>query len=179
MIDELLGKAEQAIEAKLTVQARQEVMRVVTAGLQVAMKGGPDSIIAKIKDSQDPVDAAARGATVLVGLMAKQSRGTMPPRAFAPAAVILMLHALDFAQKLGMIKVDNQVIAEGTKKITDYILQAHGITNGMLNKMASASHGVMQDPQAMRRLHQDAGVVPHPGAGPPVGGTQGGGTGGR
>lgn len=165
MEDRLLAQTEEAIEARLTPQNRSDFMKIVVAGLKTATHGGPNSILARIRQSKDPVNDAALGAVNLVSMMSRQSRGTMPPRAFVPAATVLMLHALDFAQKLGIIKITPELVAEATKKITDYIFRAFRISNADVQKAAAAAHGVTQDPQAWQQAKIHAGLEKHPEAG--------------
>ena len=92
----ILQAAEKKLESQLTPENHQDYLKVVVAGLKVALQKGPDSAMAALRNSKDPINDCAIGAINLCLLMRKQSRGTMPVKAMVPAAMTLMLHALDF-----------------------------------------------------------------------------------
>lgn len=164
----ILEAAEQKIESGLTPENRANYMRIVVAGQKVGLDGGPNSILASLKDSKNPLQDCAMGAINLCLLMRKQSRGTMPLKAMVPAATTLMLQALDFADRAGILKVGNPELVRATRILTNLIFQKFNISSQMLHTAASKVHAITQDPIQMEKINREAGVVKHPLASTPT-----------
>lgn len=159
--DPVLQAAENKLEAGLTPQNRQNYMKIVISGMRIALQGGDQGILAKLHDSQDPINDCAVGAVHLVVLMRKQARGTMPLQAMVPAAMTLMLKALDFADKGGLIQVDEQVLVKATHIFTNTLFKAFQISPNMLQNAAQNVHGMTQDPVRMAAIQRAAGMKPN------------------
>lgn len=174
----LLQVAEQKVESGLTPENRENYMRIVVAGMRVALDKGPNGIMASLRKSRDPVSDAAIGAVNLVLLMRKQSRDTMPPAAIPPATMTLMLQALDFCEKARITKITAKKLDRATLIYRNHILAAFGVTPQNLAQAGAKVHGIMQDPAQMDILARRVGVVKDPRASvptnlPPAGGTNG------
>ena len=117
--NKLLQVAELKIERNLTPQNRANYMKVVVAGMNVLLRGGPKSILAKLKGRQDPVSDCAIGAVNLVLILRKESKGVMPLKAMIPAGMTLMLKALDFANSLGQVKIGTAELDRATHIFTN------------------------------------------------------------
>jgi len=126
--------------------------------MQLAMDGGQQSIIYKLKDSKDPVKDAAIGAVNMVFLMRKQSHGTMPPKAMVPAAMTLMLKALDFADKSGLVQMDTEKLVRATHIFSDHMFQVMGLSKQMLQTAAVRTHGMMNNPVDRAAIEKAAGM---------------------
>lgn len=166
--NKLLKAAEQKVEEGLTQDNRGDYMKIVVAGMRTALDKGPDGIMASLKKSRDPVNDAAVGAVNLVLLMRKQSRGTMPIKALVPAAMTLMLQALDFVDKARITKVTAKKLDRATLIFRNQIFGAFHITPDVLKKAATAAHGVMQNPAQMDIIARRTGVVKDPRASVPT-----------
>lgn len=164
----VLKAAEQRIESSLTSQNKADYLKIVVAGMSVAIQGGPNSILAKLKDSKNPISDCAMGAINLCLLMRKQSRGTMPERAMVPAAMTLMLHALDFADKAGIVKVGTDQLVQATHIFTNDLFKKFGISQQMIQTAAGKVHALTQDPVQMEKLKMKAGFTQHPMAATPT-----------
>lgn len=156
----MLVKIERQIESTLTPQTQENYQKIVTAGLKIVMRGGKDSQLAKLANMPDPVNACAVGAVNLVVTMRRMSRGTMPGNAMVPAAMTLMLEGLDFAEKVGVIQIDEKVMERATKIFTDMVFRVFKISQGTLNKAADAVHRVIEDPRSGEVLRQKAATMP-------------------
>lgn len=165
---DLLKATQQRIEAGLTPQNRADYERVVVAGMKMALSGGVDSIIAGLKDSSDPVSDCATGAVNIVLYLRQQSRDTMPPQALVPAAMTLMLNALEFANRAGIIKVGRDDLVRGTRLFTNRIMQAFKVDSKRLAAMGQAVDRIASDPAQMDLLARRAGIVRDPRASIPV-----------
>lgn len=157
-----LKAAEEKILAGLTPGNRANVDRVVVAGMQAAMKDGPNSIIAGLAQSKDPVRDCAMGAVNLAFMLRKQSRDTMPVEALVPGAMILMLQAMDFADRIGVLEIGPQEITRGTKIFANQIFNLSGITPQKFNALGKRVNGIAQDPGQMDTIARRAGVVKDP-----------------
>jgi hypothetical protein len=168
MNNPLLAEAEQKIEAGLEPATRQAYMQVVVAGLHAALDKGPNGILASLRLSKDPVADAAKGAVSLVLVLRKEAKGVMPLKALVPAALTLMMKALDFADRAGMVKIAEPELVRATHILTDTIFARFGITKAGLQAAAQRVHAITQDPQAMSAVNLKAGVTRHPMAATPT-----------
>lgn len=166
--NKLLRDIEQKLEAGLTPEAKQEYLRVVTAGLKLALHRGPEGILAGLRDRPDPVNDCALGAVNVVQLLRLKSQGTMPSRAMVPAAMMLMLQALDFAEQAGILTVDQAVLVRATKVFTNTIFGAFQITPDQIDKAAKMTGGVVENDTKLEAVRRRAGLVRDPRAGTPT-----------
>lgn len=160
----LLNAAEQKIESQVLPANRQSYLKIVVAGMHAALDKGSAGILASLRQSRDPVSDAARGAVSLVLILRKQARGVMPLKAMVPAAMTLMLTALDFAEGAGLVKVDQNVLVRATHIFTNDIFARFHITPQMLASATQKVHALTQDPTAVQAINQHAGVAPPPAA---------------
>lgn len=164
----LLAATEERIESQLTPATQQDYLKVVVSGMKVALEKGPDGILAGLLKSKDPVNDSVVGAINLCLLLRRQSRNTMPLKALVPAAMTLMLKALDFAEQNGMLKVDEPTLVKASHLFTDTVFKQFGITNNMLNTAAAKVKQIASDPGQLERVKRAAGVVKDPNASQPT-----------
>lgn len=166
--NKILDAAEAELESKLTPENKANYEKIVVAGMRAGMAGGDASLLASLKKSRDPVTSCAKGAISLVLILKRQSQGVMPVSAMVPAAFTLMLKALAFAERLGLVKVGADELAKATHTFTNSLFTALGITPQKLNAMAEQTHGVMNDPTKMEAINRRAGIVKDPRASTPT-----------
>jgi hypothetical protein len=160
----ILKAAEQHLESQLTPPVRANYDKIVVAGMKVALNKGPDGILAALKNSQDPIKDCVTGAINIVGLLAMQSRGTMPITAAVPACMTLIIHALDFADKVGIMKVGPEELAKAGHMFGNLITQKFGISTDMIKTAAGNIEKLTKDPANMDKLHYAAGMKKAPDA---------------
>ncbi len=170
--DKLLQTTEEKIESSLVPENRTDYMKVVVAGMHAGLSGGPKSIIAALKDSKDPVNDCAVGAVHLVLLLYRQTRGTMPIRAMIPAGMTLMLHALDFVDKLGT-KIGNAELDRATHIYANTMFKNLGITPQMIKKGHDSIEKAVKDPAHLELMQRKAGLLKAPNASTPTGDANG------
>jgi hypothetical protein len=163
----LLQATEEKLESGIQPETRQAYDKIVVAGLHAALDKGPDGILASLKLSKDPIADAAKGAISLVLILRKQAHGVMPHNAMVFAAMTLMLRALDFADRAGIVKVDQPALVRATHIFTDVMFARFGIAKQGLQNAAEKVHAITQDPAKMAAINLKAGVTAHPGAAPP------------
>lgn len=164
----ILQAAEQKLESGLTPDNREDYLKVVVAGMRTALARGPQGMLARLRQSPDPIKAAADGAVSLVLMLRLQSRNTMPVKAMIPAGATLMFHALDFLDKSGAVKIGVNELAQATRIFGDRIMRAMGMTPQKLTALATKVHAVSQDPAQMDTLAKRTGVVRDPRASLPT-----------
>lgn len=164
----LLKAAEDKIESNLLPENKVNYQKLVVAGLKVALANGPQSYMAQLKNSKDPLSDAATGAVNLVFMLNKQARGTAPIQAMVPAAMTLMLHALDFIDRTGMMTVGQKELGDASKKFADVVFRNMNITPQMLKKASESVHNVAKDPAHLEAMKRKAGLVRAPGASVPT-----------
>ncbi len=90
----------------------------------------------------------------------------MPLKALVPAAMTLMLKALDFADRSGIAKIGQTELVRATHIFTDTIFARFGITKQGLANAGQKVQALTQDPQAMAAMSMKAGITRHPNAQP-------------
>jgi hypothetical protein len=75
-----------------------------------------------------------------------------------PAAMTLMLHALDFADKTGLVKVNQQTLVQATHQFGMEMFKRFNITPAMIQTAATKVHAIANDPAQSAKLKQLAGV---------------------
>lgn len=164
----ILQQAEDKVESQLDPETRANYVKITVAGMHAALDGGSNSILASLKKSQDPVSDAAKGAVSLCLILRKQAHGIMPLKAMVPAAMTLMLKALDFADRAGIVKVGQPELVRATRVFTDTVFARFGITKDGLANAAQKVHAITQDPAKMAAINLKSGITAHPGAATPT-----------
>ncbi len=165
----LLAQTEQKIESNIVdPNTKADYLKIVVAGLHIALANGPNSFVAKLKTSQDPIGDCAKGAVALVLIMRRESRGVMPPKAMIPAGMTLMLHGLDFIDRAGIAKIAEPELDNATKIFANEMFHKLQITPGMIQQATGRVHQILQDPDAMQKINLKAGITRHPLAATPT-----------
>lgn len=164
----ILQAAEEKIESQLLPETRESYMKIVVAGMKAGMANGPDSLIAKLRESKDPIADCAKGAIAVVLILKHQSKGIMPVKAMVPAASTLMLKALSFVEQMGLAKVGNEELVRATHIFANMFLHKLGVTPDMMSHAVNKVHTLTQDPVAMEQMKRKAGFVKHPDASEPT-----------
>jgi hypothetical protein len=164
----LLRQAEQQLETNLAPDNKANYDKIVVAGLHIALQNGPNSFMAKLRNSRDPIGDCARGAVALVLIMSKQSRGVMPMKAMVPAGMTLMFHGLDFIDRAKIAKIAEPQIDQAATTFTNFLFHKLGITPAMLQHAAGRVQEITQDPDAMAKINLKAGITRHPMAATPT-----------
>lgn len=152
----LLAQVEQKVEAGLTPTNRQDYMKIVVAGMKIVTNGGPQGLLQKLTASPNPLQTAVNGPINLIGYMGKSAKGKMPAKAMVPAAMTLMLHALDFLDRTGKLQITEDVVDQATKLFADGIMKAFNISQAQLQMVAQKAHGVTQDQAQLQQTQQHA-----------------------
>jgi hypothetical protein len=161
----LLKRAENRIRRQLTPDNRASHGKIVAAGISAALAQGPDGLMGSLRNSKDPIADCAKGAVSLVFVLRQTAQDAMPLKAMVPAAMTLMLKALNFVDRTGIAQVGNDELVRATHIFTNTMFAHLQISVDMLHHAAVKVHGVLQDPAAMQKVQVQAGTMKHPDAG--------------
>lgn len=164
----MLKATEDKIESNLTDDVKPAYTKIVVAGNKAGMQGGENSVLAKLADSKDPIGDAGRGAAGMVFALRKESKDTMPVNAMILAGATLMVHALDFLEKAGVVEVGAEEIAKATKEYSNTVFKNMGVTPQMLTKGNETVQNITKDPAVMEQMRRKAGLVKAPGTSSPT-----------
>jgi len=164
----ILKGAEESVEAGLTPKNRDNYLKALNWGTTVGLQDGTKGAFASLKRSKDPVSDSALAAVNVMQILRMESQGTLPPQAMAPAAYVLMLQALDFAESVGVLKVDMEALTRATHIYTNHIFKVSNLSPQMLINAGKQVHGVLESPAKLELVQRYAGTVRDPRASTPV-----------
>ena len=143
----ILEKIISGIEEKIKPEDKSSYDRIVLAGTKILFdQKTHGKMIEILQGHGDLPSKIADGITRLIGLLYQASENTMPMQAVIPAAITLMVKALDFAERGMGQKLDKDIIAECTKQTSAAVLQQFGVTPEKIQSFLS-SQGQPQEPQ--------------------------------
>jgi hypothetical protein len=133
----VLQQTEQKMQAKVPPQFQSAFQKIIAAGEKVMYSPQTRQMtIAQLKKPGDPAQVIGAAVAKLYGVLASQSKGTMPPQAGIPAITVLLCEALDFAEKAKLVKVTPQVLAQATHALMASLMQLMGVDQKKLALMA-------------------------------------------
>jgi hypothetical protein len=171
--DGLIANVQQKVRDSLPPQFRVAVQKIVLAGTKIMYDPQTHHLMVQaIQSDNDPAHAVGMGVTQLMTLMYQQSKGSMPPPAIIPAAILLVCEALDFCEQAKLFPVDENVISNAVQTTVAYLMQKMGLTPEKVSQVAQQSAGGQA--QGGAPAPTDGGAPPPPAAPPPQGGGGGG-----
>lgn len=137
----LLQKTQAAIEAKINPpQLKPVVDKLVAAGTHVMYAPTTrDMLVRQMQGPGDDFEKIGAGVAKLMGLLSTQAKGTIPPQAMIPAAIILMCEAMDFLAQAGRIQVTPDTLAKAMQETASALLQLLGVSPQKLQSMVNQS----------------------------------------
>lgn len=144
----LLQKAHAEVDGKVTERGPYD--KIVKAGLKVIY----DQTVFKrlsqgLRESKNPVQDIARGIVGILAMLSKRSKGTMPPTAMVHAGATLLIDALDFAEQAGLVKVDNDTVAEAFNVYMESVLPTVGLTTQRMQQVLKGVEETVRNPERM------------------------------
>lgn len=145
----LLRQTEVSVEKTVPAYDRDNYLKIVVAGMKYAMFKGSDSVIASLRNSKDPLSDSVKGAIAIVGALRQGAKGTMPIKPMVAAALTLMLHALDFAEKMKLLTITPDELDRATQLFMDTILPYLKVPKETLDASLEQVHTLLRDPDKM------------------------------
>lgn len=158
MNNEMIIKAEAAIDAKVSPKDKAAYDRIVLAGMKVMFsKETHGQLVQGLKESPEPLKTAVEGIIGILGILFKESRNTMPVGPMILAGQSLLMEGLDFMEQGGMIEVTPDVLAEATQIYIETLLPKIGMSPEKMQAIMAQTQGVMSDPEKMAQFEQSQG----------------------
>lgn len=152
----LVKQVETQIEQRLKAGVREPFEKIVIAGMKYALKGAGGNLMDQLDDSKDPLTDIVKGAIGIVGALRRAAKGAMPVDALVPAAMVLVLHGLDYAERAGLLKVDKATIDQATQLFIETITPLLGLPPEKLTQLVGQAHATMADQDKMAKLQMGA-----------------------
>lgn len=142
--DKLIATVQTQVRNSVPAQFRVAVQKIYLAGMKLMYSPETHQLMLQQLQGNDfTAQAVARGIAALITLMYRQSKGSMPIPAIAPAAILLACEALDFLEQTGKEQVTAELLSDVVQQVVAILLQKVGLTpdslaNGV-NKNAAAA----------------------------------------
>lgn len=135
--DPAIAQVQDKVRQSIPPQFRVAVQKLVLAGQKIMYDPKTHHLMVQaLQSDSDPAHAVGMGVTQLMTMMWVQSKGTIPPPALIPAAILLVCEALDFCEQGKLLKPDNDMIANSVQVVVSYMMQKMGIKPGDMAKVA-------------------------------------------
>lgn len=152
---DLIEQTRSAAEQKVPPEQKEALQRIIVAGQQILYDKTTNSEVEKrMQASKNPAEAAGSGALELLGVLAHESRGTLPQPLIGPAATILMTEILDYMKKTGRIKGDATDLETAARALSDTMMKGSGVTPETFDQILSKTSEAMQDPNIAAKMQQ-------------------------
>lgn len=145
-------------------EMRSDIERIVVAGKRYMFDPKTHDLMIKQLQSMkggNEADSLAQGIAALMSLIQGQSKGPFPLEAMMPAAVILLMEAIDFLAESGRLQPSDELIAESTKELVGYLMKKLKIGPEQIAqaKQAAQQGGQAQESEPMPTPAPQGGVV--------------------
>ena len=152
MNNEMIIKAEAAIDAKVSPADKAAYDKIVLAGMKVLFsKETHGQLIQGLQQAEDKLTTAVEGIIGILGILFQESRNTMPVGPMILAGQSLMMEALDFMEEAGMIEVTPDVLAEATQLYIETLLPKIGMDSQKMANVLGKAQSVMTDPEKIKQ----------------------------
>jgi hypothetical protein len=158
-----LKKIEAEITAKVQEHAPQNFAafkKAVLAGDKIMFDPKTHQNMELVKNPatrSDPVNTIAKGVSGLMWLMYQQSRQTMDLQVMITAGIVLMTHAIDFAERGLGIQFDGKMIGDATQTLAYLIMKRLGISPEQLGEAIQKGAGEIKQQQGGQQPQQPTG----------------------
>lgn len=154
---DVVAAAEAKIESQVPPAQKQNYAKIVSAGMKVALQGGAAGLLGHLTKSKDPIADLVQGSIAIIGILRRQSKGTMPPAAMIPAMMTLILQGLDYLRKAHIVEeITNDDVARATQMFINVVLPKLGVTPDKMQGMMQQAQTMAQDPSKVAAMKQAA-----------------------
>lgn len=131
-------------------EMKSDIDRIVTAGRRLMFDPKTHQMMLQQLQSMkggNEADSLAQGIAALMTLIKNEAKGPFPMPAVMPAAVILLMEAIDFLAEAGRIQASDDLIAEATQELTGYLMKKMGIGPEQIRQAQEQAQGQAQGQQ--------------------------------
>ena len=140
--DPTLNKLAQSVEGKVSAALRPQLMATIVSGMQVMFSQQTAGMLKQRLSAADPDQTVPQGIAQLMALIYKESGRKMDIRIVAPAAIVLMCHALDFGEQTGITQPMNaQQVAQLAQDTAMAVLKVFGIGQPQIDAAVQRGQG--------------------------------------
>jgi hypothetical protein len=166
------AQAREQLEAHIPPELQSAVERLVLAGRKAMFSQQTNELaMAEVeKHPEGPGAGAAVGVAALMSQLLGRVKGSMPAPAIVPAALILLMDALEFLDEGGVLQATPEVVSDATEDLAAYLMQKFGLTP---DKVQEAQQLMQEGVAAREGGGAPAAAGPGPAAppGPPMPGS--------
>lgn len=147
-----LEQIETQIESK--TKDANVLSRIVTSGLRILFSQQTHGqVMAQVDNADNPLKGASEGIVLLMGIMMKESRNTMPPEEAMLASVVLLCKLLGFMEQRGTVQLTSESIGETVKSMFNFMLEKAGIDDDKIQSMVGKTgEDVQQNPDILKQM---------------------------
>lgn len=127
--DKLIATVQTKVRESVPPQFRVAVQKIYLAGMKAMYS--PDThqlMLQQLQGNSMPDDAVAKGVSALITILFRQSKGTMPIPAAAPAAILLVCEALDYLEQTKQVQVTPDLVSSAVQQVVALLMQKIGMT---------------------------------------------------
>jgi hypothetical protein len=142
--DNLIATVQQKVRESVPPQYRVAVQKIYLAGMKLMYSPETHQLmLQQLQGNLSPAQAVARGVAAMMTILYRQSKGSMPIPAAAPAAILLVCEALDFLEQTHQATVNADVLSDAVQQVVAILMQKIGMTPDSMadavNKNAAAA----------------------------------------
>ena len=150
-----IAQTRAAVEQKVPAEQQDALQRILLAGQRILYDKQTNTEVEKrIQESKTPAEAAGGGALELLGILAHESRGTLPPKLVGPSAIILMTEILDYLKQTGRIKGDAADLETAARALSETMMKGSGVTPEAFDQILGKTQEAMQDQNIAATMQQ-------------------------
>lgn len=150
--DPLLANVISGIAQKVKPADSKQYNAIIMSGMQMLFSPKTVYMLKRGLAGGPITSVIPQGIANLIAMISHQAQGQMDPTAAAQASIVLMAHALDFAERSGYIAVYNiqttgkaklspQLLAKITQSTATAVLAKLGMTQQVINNAANQMKG--------------------------------------
>jgi len=150
-----ISQTRAAVEQKVPPEQKDALQRIVLAGQKILYdKQTNTEVERRLQSSKNPAEAAGSGALELLGVLAHESRGTLPQPLVGPAAMILMTEILDYMKQTGRIKGTPEELETAARALSDTMMKGSGVSSEGFDQILNKASEAMNDPNIAAKMQQ-------------------------
>lgn len=154
--DSALAQVDQQIRAKIPQSHMPQLMAIEHSGMQIMFSQKTHHLMQKYIDPHNIIETVSHAIPMLLALIYRQSNKKMDITMAGPAGVILALHALDYEEQIGALKLTPDVIANCVHAVAISSLQAFGIGPAQIQSVTQQGQQAQQAKQGQPTQPQGA-----------------------
>jgi hypothetical protein len=146
-MSDLIEQATQSIVDKVAPEDREPLSRIVKAGMKFLYAPQTNDMVHKALTEGAPEDSIAKGAPIVMAILVKESKGTLPPQLLIPAAFAIAFDALDYLAETQGFEVTPDLLDKVTYNVGQSMLAAAGVKPEDVERLHGEAQDILKDPK--------------------------------